>query len=546
MTEPLHRGRWMRCSAMVAAVVLAVFVATAEAGPLQAPPGLFKDVTGATFRGAVLLRGKQLFIDDYLIEELRGARKRLNRPVKHPSNPVLVKEHAWEESGPGYGTVHYDRQAKLFKMWYQVWLETKGTSAGMLCYAISKDGIKWTKPAVNKKTGSNLVWHPSVQGFQCPGIFKDPTAKDPRRRYKMLYSCNPDGTSATWRTSAAFSSDGLHWEPAPQTAMIPFSDTQICPFWDARQRRYVAILRFGPPNTRLISRTESEDFVHWSPKITVLRRTKMDEPQQTQFYQMAPMPYADGYVGLVGAYHAESLKPIPPDKPWTDRQDLQLAYSRNGVAWSRVGSRGAIPNEQLSQDRDWGQETRDATFVPYGRMNRDWDWGYITPYYTPEPIVVKDRIHFYYAGHEGRHWWNYTGDPPKKDPNAVDPEKGVGLATLRLDGFVSVEAGPEGGVMTTRPFVFLGDTLELNVDASGGAIQVEALDPDGKPIDGFTRDKCVSITDDKVRRPLRWKGQKDLHQLQARPIRLRFHLKNAKLYSLTPRTRHDHYVPSYD
>ena len=100
--------------------------------------------------------------------------------------------------------------------------------------------------------------------------------------------------------------------------------------------------------------------------------------------------------------------------------------------------------------------------------------------------------------------------------------------------------------MTTRPFVFLGDTLELNADAHKGSITVEALGPDGKPIKGFGRDNAIALTTDSVRHALAWKGHKDLHQLQGRPIRLRFHLKNSKLYSLTPRTRHAHYVPSYD
>lgn len=544
MIKLLHAYRRQAVSSIV--VVMLFVSAASAAGPRKAPPGLFKDVNDATIHGAVLLRGKQLFIDDYLIEDLQNARKRLNRPVKHPGNPLLVKDRPWEEGGPGYGTVHYDPDEKLFKMWYTFWRKVEGTSTALLCYATSKDGIEWTKPITDEAAGTNLLRHPPIQGFQCPGIFKDPAARDPNRRYKMLFSCNPDGTAKTWMTSVAFSPDGLHWEPAAETALIPFSDTQICPFWDRRHQRYVAILRFGPPNTRIISRIESEDFLHWSPKVTVMRRTNMDEPQQTQFYQMAPMPYAGGYIGLVGAYHTESLKPAAPDKPWTDRQDLQLVFSRNGITWSRVGGRGAIPHEQLSGTRDWGPEVRDATFVPYGRKDKDWDWGYVTPYFTPEPIVVNDRIHFYYTAQNARHWWTYTGDPPKKDANAKEPHKGVGLATLRLDGFVSIDAGPEGGSMTTRPFVFLGDTLELNADATGGSIEIEALDAEGQSIAGFTRAECVPMTDDNVRHPVRWKGHKDLQQLQARPIQLRFHLKSAKLYSLTPGTRHTHYVQSYD
>ena len=512
----------------------------------KAPAGLFKNVNDSTIGKTLLLRGTELFVDDHFVESLQGARRQLNQPVKHRQNPVLVKTAAWEEGAPGYGTVHYDVQSKLFKMWYQGWKKTEGTSEGVLLFATSQDGIHWTKPALDKKTGANIVHHPQIQGFQCPGIFEDHTERDPARRYKMLFSCNPDGTAKTWMTSAAFSPDGIHWTPSRQTALIPFSDTQICPFWDARSRRYVAFLRFGPPNTRLISRTESEDFFNWSPKVTVLRRTRMDTVQQTQFYQMEPLPYGDVYFGIIGAYHNESLKPIPPDKPWTDRADAQLAFSRDGVIWKRVGERGAMNHAEVNSERDWSESIRESTFLPYGKKDQDWDWGFMTPYYTPEPIIIDDQIYFFYASSNGKHWWTWTGDPPLKDPNAKQPKKGVGLATLRRDGFVSVNAGSKGGTMTTRPFVFLGDTLLLNADAAGGLISIEALDDKGIPIIGFGLDMSVKLTTDDIRHRLAWKGYKDLHQLQGRPIRLRIHMKNARIFSLTPSTQHNHWVRAYD
>ena len=527
---------------------LLVFWQQAPAAPVKVPTGLFKDVNDTTIGQARLVRGTQLFIDDWLIESLEGVRRQLNQPVKHKRNPVLVKDKPWEQSGPGYGTVHYDPEAKLFRMWYQTWKKVpKGAvSEGDLYLATSRDGVTWSKPVINKKTGTNRVQAPRVTGFQCPGIFRDPAEKDPSRRFKMLFSCAPDGTDKTWMTSVGYSPDGIHWTAAKTLPLIPFSDTQICPFWDYRSRRYIAILRFGPPNTRLVSRTESEDFLHWSPKITVIRRTKMDVPQQTQFYQMAPMPYGDVYIGLVAAYHTETLKPIPPDRPWTDRKNLQLVYSRNSISWSRVGSDGAIPHNKLNQPADWARVAREAAFLPYGKKDRDWDWGTVSPYYTPEPIVIKDRIHFYYMGQNGRNWWNYTGDPPRKDPDAREPNKGVGLATLRIDGFVSIEAGSKGGTMTTRPFLFLGDGLILNADARGGQITVEALDAAGKPLEGFGLASSRPLTSDNVRHALSWKGHKDLHQLQGKPIRLRFHLKNARMFSLTPRTQKVHYIRSYN
>ena len=526
-------------------LVTCLCAASLQAQSRQTPPGTFKDLDDVIAGDAIILHGKQLFVDDHLIAESQGVTKVLNQPVKHPKNPLLVRDRPWEESGPGYGTVHYDADEKIFKMWYTFWRKVEGTSTSLMCYATSQDGIRWTKPVTDKEGETNLLRHPPIQGFQCPGVFKDPVERDPARRYKMLFSCNPDGTSKTWMTSGAYSADGLHWEPIEPTALIPFSDTQVCPFWDRRRQRYVAILRFGPPNTRIISRTESEDFLHWSPKVTVLRRTKMDQPLQTQFYQMAPFPYGNVYFGLIAAYHSETLKPIPPDKPWTDRKNLQLTFSRNGITWQRVGKRGVIPAHELRQDRDWQQVAEDAVFLPYGNKDKDWDWGAVSPYFSPEPIIVGDEIWFYYMAQNGRNWWNYTGDPPKKDPQAKEPRKGVGLAKLRLDGFVSVET-EQHGTLTTKPLVFLGDTLIVNANAKAGSLVIEALDVDGKVIEGFGRANCLPLTTDSVRHVVKWKGHQDCHLLQARPITLRFHLDHAKLYSFECTIRHNQYLQSYD
>ena len=155
--------------------------------------------------------------------------------------------------------------------------------------------------------------------------------------------------------------------------------------------------------------------------------------------------------------------------------------------------------------------------------------------------MVDDEIRIYYGGYRGRHWaW-----AKKKYHDDVIKKKGIGLATLRLDGFVSVDAAA-AGTMRTKKFVFIGDTLDVNANAKGGSIVVEALDADGKVIEGFSKKDCTPITTDSVRHVLKWKGKKDCLLIQARPIRLRFHMNKAKLYSFTPRIHHKHYVPTYD
>ena len=188
----------------------------------------------------------------------------------------------------------------------------------------------------------------------------------------------------------------------------------------------------------------------------------------------------------------------------------------------------------------------DAVFLPYGKKDKQWDWGTVSPIFTPEPIIVNDEIWFYYIGIDAKNWWTWSGDPPKLDPVPKEPNKGIGLAKLRVDGFVSIDAGTDAGTLTTKPLVFLGDTLVVNANAKGGSLVVEALDAKGKVIKGFAGGDCTPITTDSVRHVVTWKADTDCHLLQGRPIRLRFHLKNAKLYSFEPGIRHSHYLQSYD
>ncbi|MDP7637967.1 MAG: hypothetical protein QF577_10525, partial [Phycisphaerae bacterium] len=61
--------------ALVAAMVVLLGTSVVSGKSLKAPPGLFKDLNDEIVGDAIILNGKQLFIDDYIIEELKGAEK---------------------------------------------------------------------------------------------------------------------------------------------------------------------------------------------------------------------------------------------------------------------------------------------------------------------------------------------------------------------------------------------------------------------------------------------------------------------------------------
>lgn len=94
-----------------------------------------------------------------------------------------------------------------------------------------------------------------------------------------------------------------------------------------------------------------------------------------------------------------------------------------------------------------------------------------------------DEIRIYYAGMESA--FSPNPMPPLSHPKMRNT-RAVGLATLRLDGFVSLDAGDGGGELTTEPFRFQEERIIVNADASGGSRTVEArgVKPNSAPSRG--------------------------------------------------------------
>ncbi|MFM1832771.1 MAG: hypothetical protein RLZZ461_1087, partial [Planctomycetota bacterium] len=104
--------------------------------------------------------------------------------------------------------------------------------------------------------------------------------------------------------------------------------------------------------------------------------------------------------------------------------------------------------------------------------------------------------------------------------------------SLRLDGFASVHAGADPGEWTTRPLVFAGDRLELNLATSAaGEVLVEVQDADGAPLEGFTFADAIPAIGNEISKTARWTDEPDLGALAGQPIRLAFRMRDADLFA---------------
>jgi hypothetical protein len=112
-----------------------------------------------------------------------------------------------------------------------------------------------------------------------------------------------------------------------------------------------------------------------------------------------------------------------------------------------------------------------------------------------------------------------------------DPLGGVGMASWRRDGFVSLHGGASGGELLTRAFIPTSAELHLNVDASGGEASVQVCDFQGRPLKGWKIEKpSEPIRGDHLDTVARWQDS-DFAQRVGKATTLRIQLRNADLYS---------------
>ena len=115
----------------------------------------------------------------------------------------------------------------------------------------------------------------------------------------------------------------------------------------------------------------------------------------------------------------------------------------------------------------------------------------------------------------------------------------IGLATIPLDQFVSIDSGKYVGEVTTRAFTFSGRQLYLNAAGREDEIdvRVEILGPASHLIPGFTLEDTDPINTRGLAHNTRglahvasWNGASNLSHLQGKAVKLRIYLKHAKLY----------------
>ena len=415
--------------------------------------------------------GRQLFVDDFLLEECELDRS-YHSASYIASNPILSPTLLWERfderetiGQPGRPTampfsdgVWFDPADRRFKMWYT------GGYSGRMCHAVSDDGLAWRRPVLDVVPGTNIVFNELRDSST---VWLDHRERNPQLRYKMMVF-----VQSGRRLRRYCSPDGIHWQPAGFGG--PSGDRSTF-FFNAFRDVWVYSIRDDPELARYIGRhrryVESREFwtlTPWTNDEAVawvagddLDRPRIEMGVPPELYNLDCAAYESVLLGLFTFYYGDPPKRHKPNR-------VCVGFSRDGFHWARPSR---------------------APFIGVSERPGDWNWTNVQSA-GGCCLVMGDRLYFYVSGR--------SGVPGSGDPGVCS----TGIATLRRDGFVSLDAPPDraprvAGLpsrprsITTRPVRFTGSWAFVNVEIDGGELRAEVLDEQGRVIGPFSASRSV-------------------------------------------------------
>ncbi len=456
--------------------------------------------------------GRQLFVDDFLIEKTTLT-KINHQPIYSANNPVLQPDKPWEynKTGPYAAPfsdgVWYDEKCGKYKMWYLAGAG-EGKVGFQTCYTESNDGVSWTKPDLNIYGHNNIV---DTSDRDAATVWLDKNEQDPNKRFK-LFLMEHRIKDNRWQIILKYSADGIHFSGGEAQSGDMYDRTTA--FYNPFLKKWVLSLKTltqirrardyienANPETlvslthRIRSDVRDENIVPWfgaddkdphNPKFTEI------EPQ---IYNHDATPYESIMLGYFVVWQGPENN-VCEKLGIQKRNEVFIGYSRDGFHWDRPSHEAFIGVNQ----------TEDA-----------WNWGNVQSV-AGCPVIKGDSLYFYVSGRR-----------LTKDHKSWDSYTSTGLATLRRDGFVSMNTNSDG-YLTTHNIVFNGNYFFVNADAKG-ELKVELQDTNGKVIPGYSKQDCIPMKINSTKYLISWKNNKSVSKLRNKEIKVKFYLNNGDLYS---------------
>jgi hypothetical protein len=432
-------------------------------------------------------RGPYFICDRRVVEDYWGIERFVVPLVRHEKNPLIVRERAWEGSGPHMGgSVVRDPETGRFRMWYSVFnrhaYDHKLPFSYNVCYAESEDGLTWRKPMLGVfdfhgsasnnciKLGTDKTQNIDVCLNPTPGKYPGRFLAIHNQRGGVFVSVSDDGATfrrLTERPAISYHSDTHN--------NFVFDDVRDSWLLFCRPRAYAG------DHKRRVSVQTSPDLQQWTHERTILVPT---ETEAQEYYGMTVFRRGDLFFGVVQTYERGN-----------GRLNAELAWSDDGEHWDML--------------------PKHPTLLDVGKAGA-WDAGMVG--LAESPVLVGDELWFYYGGFALPH------------DTKLENVAAIGLARAERERLVGMRPrSVDAGTILTRPFVPSGRRLTVNTVVRG-RLTAELRTDNNKPVPGFTLSDCDTVTRTGFSQQLSWKGR-GLGECSEQEVRLLFRLEDADLFT---------------
>ncbi|MCW5547831.1 MAG: hypothetical protein KIT44_02610 [Opitutaceae bacterium] len=437
-----------------------------------------------------------------LVLNLVQGRKHQRQDPQHPNKPVL---DVGKPGDPDYPRVYFYGTVIQIDGEYRMWYTGHDGKNRQVCYAVSPDGVNWTKPRLglveyNGSKENNLVSLDGPESMHgvCVLVLYEPEDPDPERRFKMLREIAIPGVS--WPVYAAFSADGLNWKSLPGNKPINpgfrIEPSGLVKFDGAYYvNGHSNAIRHPIPGAqkRSMQTFVSYDFENWSSAAHLSFRRDNIPPRPILDFEgnrgeqvhVGASLWNRGNVllGFYGQYHNET------NDRRTSTCDLGLIVSNNAINF-----REPIPDFKIIPAHEEPDRTEARLIQGQGFQN------------------IGDRTLVYYGIWTSVNYNNPTG---------------VRIATWPRDrlGYYTPSPGVTGAHCISAPFELPRADARVYLNADGlspdARLEVEILDEQMRPIPGFSAAEFSGWTQESgFRLPATWRTRDNLAGLK-QPIRVR-------------------------
>lgn len=480
-------------------------------------------------------KNRMLCWDNFFIEEKKNLDIRMHKPVK--KNMVLEGTKVWEGNILEFASII--KIDGKYRLYYRArgghfeilpdgsWADGHGSQ---FCIAESDDGKTFKRMPINKiefrgVKHNNIHFNERRDNFAV--LYDENPACPKEEKFKALSMGNPN---EEWGHGLYLyvSENGIDFKRKCRLPIPGSFDSYNVFFWDKKTETYhfyyrseyrtdgfdieFDVIKKEREIFRTVNHSTSKDFVNFE------HHGELDYGEGSypvQFYTNQIVKYyraEDMFIGFPTRYIDRYEEPKNFEQmPLSEIHEVRKKF------FGRAGT--ALTDNTLITSRDGFKFNKweDAYMTPEIESVGNWFYGNC---YTVYGIYETD------ADSEGAPN-EISFLMPDDAPSSVER---IYRYTTRLDGFISWHSsfnGGLGGEVLTKPFTFTGNELEINFASSAfGDVTITVCDEYGNELEGY---KSFKIFGDSVNRVVEF--EKDLKDLENKPIRLKFRLRDCDLYS---------------